>query len=83
MQGVIRETPSAGKFEGLDQASSPTIPSQFAFFTKGVVEKNNILQRLSGKVAELKKAGDVFHIHFLPSGDYIIHVYGVGIVLVQ
>lgn len=83
-QVTVKEPPQTAKFAGLDQATAPTIPTAVnAFSIRGVVERNNVLQRLPGKVASLKKTDDVFHIHFLPNGSYIIHCYTDGIILVE
>lgn len=76
--------PITDRMSGLDQSLSPTIEvGGLAFSMRGVVERNKVLQRLGGKVAALKKEGDVFHIHFMPDGTYMIHVYGVGLIWVQ
>lgn len=83
-QATLKEQPVTDKISGLDQSMSPTISVATQVFSiRGAFERNNVLQRLPGKVAELKKSGDVFHIHFLPDGTYIYHSYGVGIVWVH
>lgn len=84
MQTTLNEQPITETFSGLDQSVSPTIPiSGQAFSLRGVVERNKVLQRLPGKVAEMKRDSDVFHIHYTPTGERFLHVYDEGLIFIS
>lgn len=82
-QAVVSDQPQTDKMSGLDQSFSPTIsvPTQ-VFSMRGVVERHQVLQRLPGKVAEMKREDDVFHIHVCPNGDRYLHIYSEGLVFI-
>jgi hypothetical protein len=83
MQAAYGEQPHTDKFSGLDQSVTPTVMiSGSAFSMRGVVERHQRLQRLPGKVAEMHRGGDVFHIHVTPTGERFLHVYGEGLIFI-